>query len=120
VTATQRTVELSLIQYRTGAVDFIRVNTAQTDLVVQQDSLVAARAAVAFSAIRTFRALGGGWEVRQGAEYVDADTVNRMTGRTDWGDVLDPNWQQGCDFGRFPRPADDSGAPAPAPAPETK
>ena len=36
VSASQRSAELSLLQYRAGAVDFIRVNDAQTELVVQQ------------------------------------------------------------------------------------
>jgi outer membrane protein TolC len=44
VDASKRSAELSLIQYRAGAVDFIRVNNAQTALVQQQDSLVVARA----------------------------------------------------------------------------
>jgi NodT family efflux transporter outer membrane factor (OMF) lipoprotein len=115
VAATQRTAEISLIQYRTGAVDFIRVNTAQTDLVEQQDLQVQARAATALGAIRTFRALGGGWEVRAGREYVDPDTVRRMTERTDWGDVLDPDWQNWTDWERFPRPESPPAGTEPAP-----
>jgi NodT family efflux transporter outer membrane factor (OMF) lipoprotein len=102
VTAAQRSVELSLIQYRNGAVDFIRVNDAQTVLVERQDTLVTARADVALGAIETYRALGGGWEVHQG-EFVDPQTLDRMRSRTNWGDVLAPDWHQGSDLG-FPRP----------------
>lgn len=103
VNASQRSVELSLIQYRAGAVDFIRVNDAQTGLVEDQDTLVASRAAIALGAVRTYRALGGGWEIREGSEFVDADTAERMRGRTDWGDVLAPDWTEGSDLG-FSRP----------------
>jgi NodT family efflux transporter outer membrane factor (OMF) lipoprotein len=112
VAATQRSVELSLIQYRTGATDFIRVNTAQTQLVTQQIDMVTAQAATALGAVRTFRALGGGWEIREGAEFVDQETQTRMTERTNWGDVMTPDWEQGKDL-TFPRPKEgENGAPA--------
>jgi NodT family efflux transporter outer membrane factor (OMF) lipoprotein len=103
VAATQRSVDLSLIQYRTGATDFIRVNTAQSQLVTQQIEMVSAQAQTALGAVRTFRALGGGWEIREGAEFVDQDTQKRMTERTNWGEVMAPDWEQGKDLG-FPRP----------------
>lgn len=104
VDASRRSVELSLIQYRAGAVDFIRVNNAQTSLVEQQDSLVTSRASIALGAVRAYRALGGGWEIREGSEFIDPETAERMRARTDWGHVLDPAWQDGKDFG-FKRPA---------------
>jgi NodT family efflux transporter outer membrane factor (OMF) lipoprotein len=107
VDASERSVELSLIQYRAGAVDFIRVNTAQTALVQQQDSLVVSRAAISLGAVRTYRALGGGWEIREGQEFIDKDTADRMRARTNWGDVLKPGWQDRTDLG-FSRPADAS------------
>lgn len=113
VDASNRSVELSLIQYRAGAVDFIRVNDAQTQLVEQQDNLVVSRASIALGAVRTFRALGGGWEVRAGSEYVDQETAEGMRARTNWGEVLDPSWQEGKDLG-FPRPD----APGPTPVPD--
>jgi NodT family efflux transporter outer membrane factor (OMF) lipoprotein len=103
VAAAQRAVELSLIQYRNGAVDFIRVNDAQTVLVTSQETLVTARANVALGAIETYRALGGGWEVRGDGEFVDKPTLDRMRARTNWGDVLAPDWHEGSDLG-FGRP----------------
>ncbi len=110
VDASKRSAELSLIQYRAGAVDFIRVNNAQTDLVTQQDSLVVARASTALGAVRTFRALGGGWEIREGNEFVDPQTIERMRNTTDWGDVVSPNWDKGKDLG-FPRPKETDPTP---------
>ncbi len=88
VGASRRSVELSLIQYRAGAVDFIRVNQSQSTLVQQEDALVAARASIALGAVRTYRALGGGWEVRGDGEFVDPQTIREMRARTDWGDVI--------------------------------
>lgn len=104
VDASRRSTELALIQYRAGVVDFIRVNNAQTELVQQEDNLVVARTEIALGAVRTFRALGGGWEIRDGLEFIDAQTSERMRARTDWGDVLGEGWQKGKDLG-FPRPA---------------
>jgi len=99
VAAGERSVELSLIQYRAGAADFIRVNNAQTELVVQQDAFVTSRAAIAQGVIRTYRALGGGWETRGSAEFVDPATAERMKARTNWGDIMEPAWDQGSDLG---------------------
>jgi len=75
------------------------VNDAQTVLVTSQDTLVTARADVVFGAIETYRALGGGWEVRGEDEFVDPGTIDRMRKRTDWGDVLGPGYHQGSDLG---------------------
>jgi NodT family efflux transporter outer membrane factor (OMF) lipoprotein len=94
VEAAQRSVELSLIQYRAGAADFIRVNDAQTVLAQQQDQLVVSHASVAIGAVTAYRALGGGWEIRENTEFVDAATAARMRERTDWGDILDPDWSE--------------------------
>ena len=104
VNASNRSVELSLIQYRTGAVDFIRVNSAQIDLVTQQDQLISSRASIALGAVRTYRALGGGWEVTRNQEFVDPATIERLQSTTDWGDVIDPDWDQGSVLG-FPNPS---------------
>lgn len=110
VAASSRSVELSLIQYRAGAVDFIRVNNAQSELVEQQDSLVVSRASIALGAVRAYRALGGGWEIRGQDEFIDPGTIERMRQRTDWGDVLSPGWQEGKDLGfQRPRPVEPDG-----------
>lgn len=106
VRASERSVELSLIQYRAGAVDFIRVNQAQTALVEQQDGLVISNASISLGAVRAYRALGGGWEIRSGREFVDQATIDAMRERTDWGDVMAPKWDQGKDLG-FQRPGPD-------------
>lgn len=112
VAASKRSAEISLIQYRAGDVNFIRVNNAQTELFTQEDSLVAARAFTALGAVRTCRALGGGWEIRDRAECVDAATVERIRARTNWGDVTDPARSRGKDLG-FARPAAEADSPPP-------
>src|SRR5690606_18334985 len=109
VEAARRSVELSLVQYRSGAVDFIRVNEALTVLAQQEDQLSASRASVALGAVNAYRALGGGWEVRADAEFIDAETAARMRERTDWGNVLAPG-RRGEGGGLFPSPDERFGA----------
>ncbi len=89
VVALQRSVELSLDQYESGLVDFQRVLNSQASLLGQQDSLADARGRILSSLVSTYRALGGGWQLRGANGYVDPDTLNEMRERTNWGDLLD-------------------------------
>jgi len=87
--ASQRATELALLQYREGETDFSRVLDAQTFLVGQQDSLTVSRGQVVANLIATYKALGGGWEIREGHKYLNPEMKNQMTERTDWGKLLD-------------------------------
>ncbi len=89
VTASQRSVDLSMIQYDAGLVDYQRVLNSQTSLLFQQDKLVEVQGRVVGSLVSTYRALGGGWQLRQGNTYVDAKTLETMRNRTNWGELLD-------------------------------
>jgi len=88
VTAAKRSVELSLIQYREGAVDFQRVLDTQRALLQEQDSLAQTTSAVATNLVALYKALGGGWELREGQPVVPVDTQEEMKQRTWWGEVL--------------------------------
>jgi len=88
VIATQRASELALVQYREGATDYTRVLNTQTSLLVQQDSLTAARGEVVSNLVATYKALGGGWQLREGDNFVRPDTIDIMEQRTDWGELL--------------------------------
>ncbi len=89
VVASQRSVELSLDQYEAGLVDFQRVLNSQASLLGQQDALADARGQIASSLVSTYRALGGGWQLREGNSVVHPSTLDTMRERTDWGDLLD-------------------------------
>jgi len=89
VIASQRSVELSLDQYDEGQIDFQRVLNSQAALLGQQDSLADAQGRIVSSLVSTYRALGGGWQIREGNSYVDPDTLNEMRERTNWGDLLE-------------------------------
>lgn len=64
VEALRKSVELSLIQYREGTVDFNRVFLLEGYLVQQELQLAQARANVVLGLIEVYRALGGGWQIR--------------------------------------------------------
>lgn len=68
VAASQEAVELGLARYQGGAIDFNRVFTLQTSLAVQQDRLAEVRGDVAKSLVAIYKALGGGWQIRYGAD----------------------------------------------------
>ena len=94
VTASQRSVELSLLQYREGITDYVRVLDAQRFLVSQQDRAAESRSTIARSLIGTYKALGGGWETRDPNAAVPEEVQEEMQARTDWGDVLPVNGLQ--------------------------
>lgn len=88
VTASDRAVKLALEQYNQGATDYTRVLNTQTALLAQQDSLTSARGQVVSSLVATYKALGGGWQLREGQSYVKPGLINSMQKRTDWGEIL--------------------------------
>jgi NodT family efflux transporter outer membrane factor (OMF) lipoprotein len=103
VAASLRSVDLSFTQYRAGGADFIRVLDATQFLVDQQDALVISQISTATSVIALNRALGGGWEMRQGNEFVAPETIERMRHRTNWGDITSSSYDSGSDVVLFPR-----------------
>lgn len=90
VEAAQRALRLSTIRYREGYADFQRVLDAQTSLLAATQRLVSARSGVARSVVSVYRALGGGWEIRTGQDFVNATNRETMQKRVDWGDLLQP------------------------------
>ena len=60
----QKAVDIVLIQYRGGTIDFTRVTQLEQFLVQQQDVLAQARGEIATGLVQVYRALGGGWQIR--------------------------------------------------------
>ena len=94
VTASQRSVKLSLDQYKAGTVDYQRVLNSQASLLSQQDALAEGQGHIVSSLVSTYRALGGGWQLREGNPYVDSETAQTMSERTNWGKLLDDQSKQ--------------------------
>jgi hypothetical protein len=38
----------------------------------------------------SFKALGGGWQIREGRDFVPEETRKEMQNRTNWGNLLTP------------------------------
>jgi Na+-transporting NADH:ubiquinone oxidoreductase subunit NqrC len=89
IIASQRSVDLSQDQYEAGLVDYQRVLNSQASLLSQQDALADAQGRIATSLVSTYRALGGGWQLREGHSVVRPSTLDTMRERTDWGELLD-------------------------------
>jgi NodT family efflux transporter outer membrane factor (OMF) lipoprotein len=91
VGAAEGALRIGMIQYREGIVDFTAVLTAEQNLYQAQNNLVLATGSIALGLISTYRALGGGWQIREGHDIVPAETQREMSERTDWGTVLTPD-----------------------------
>ena len=104
--STRQSFELSTIQYMDGETDFLRVDIAAANLSTQQDSQATAEGRVASSLIGAYKALGGGWELRIGREFIPAAMTEEMRSRTNWGNILaPPDYSSTTDLG-FQRPED--------------
>ena len=84
-------LRIALLQYREGILDFTTVLTAEQNLYQAQNNLVLATGSIALGLITTYRALGGGWQIREGREIVPAETQREMAERTNWGTLLTPD-----------------------------
>jgi NodT family efflux transporter outer membrane factor (OMF) lipoprotein len=86
----RRSTELSMIQYKAGETDYTTVlSTEQSELSVE-DSMATSQGAVVQGLIAVYRALGGGWELRQGLDVISDEVKTDMTRRTRWGEMLEP------------------------------
>ena len=60
--ASRTAAELARIQYREGALDFLRLLDAERTLLQAEDEVAAAEADLNASVVLIYKALGGGWE----------------------------------------------------------
>jgi NodT family efflux transporter outer membrane factor (OMF) lipoprotein len=90
VTAATGAYNIAMIQYRQGIADFTTVLTAEQNLLQAQNNLALATGSVALGLISTYRAVGGGWELREGHDFIPIQTQREMKDRTNWGTLLSP------------------------------
>ena len=81
---------IALQQYDQGATDFTTVLTAEQNLFQAESNLAIAISNVSLGLTALYRALGGGWQIREDDYFVDAATTAQMRSRTNWGDLLPP------------------------------
>jgi len=90
VAAAEGALEIALLEYKGGTVDFTVVLTAEQNLYQAQNSLAVAQGNIPLGLVKAYRALGGGWELREGNDFVPTATREEMADRTDWGTLLAP------------------------------
>ena len=88
VRAAQRSVDLAFLQYQNGVTDFTTVLTAEQQLLSQQDALAVTAGAIPTNLVAAYRALGGGWQIREDKAFLPPQTVEAMAKRTNWGKLL--------------------------------
>lgn len=89
VEAAKRASDLSMLRYREGFSGYQRVLDSQKSLFSEQNRYASSQGLAVQSLIALYKALGGGWEVREGMPFVDEDTLTVMRERTNWGGLLD-------------------------------
>jgi NodT family efflux transporter outer membrane factor (OMF) lipoprotein len=72
--------KIGLQQYRAGTIDFNRVFNLQSTQVQVQDQLAVAQGNIALNLINVYRALGGGWEIREQHAHGPAGPSNSESG----------------------------------------
>ncbi len=88
VQSSKRSVELSMLQYEEGFADYQRVLDSTRALTQKQDQYAQLQGAIATDFISLYKALGGGWQIRIGKDFIPQDVKEKMEERTDWGHLL--------------------------------
>jgi NodT family efflux transporter outer membrane factor (OMF) lipoprotein len=87
-TSAENAVRIALVQYREGAADYTRVLDTQRALLDAQNRLANTKSAAVTNLIALYKALGGGWELREGQPAVPEPMQREMKNRTNWGGYL--------------------------------
>jgi len=88
VTAASGALDLSFVQYQEGLSDFTTVLAAEQNVLQAENNLALTTGQTATSLAAIYRALGGGWEIRAGKDFVPPSTKEEMKERTNWGSIL--------------------------------
>ncbi len=106
VVAANGTLKVATEQYDAGATNFTTVLVAEQNLFQYESNLATAHANVSLGATAIYRALGGGWQIREDSNFVTAATRDQMRARTNWGDLLPPAGLPQPPAPGLPSPAD--------------
>jgi hypothetical protein len=78
-----------MLQYKAGEVGYTTVLTSEQSQLSIEDSVASTTGSVALALISVYRALGGGWEIREGHDVVSEEVKAEMARRTNWGKMLE-------------------------------
>jgi len=90
VTAAERSVEIALLQYKEGLIDYQRVLDSERSLATQSNRLTEVIGQVSTNLVAAYKGLGGGWQIREGTEILSEKNRTQMKDRTNWDGLLDP------------------------------
>ena len=90
VDAAEGALRIAIIQYRQGIADFTTVLTAEQNLYQAQNSLTVAQGNVPLGLIAAYRAMGGGWQLREGNDFIPAQDPPGDGAAHQLGHVVDP------------------------------
>jgi len=89
VVSSKKSADLSMLQYKEGLADYQRVLDSIRSLTSKQDQHAAIQGNIATNLIAMYKALGGGWEIRDRRRAIPQDIKQKMKNRTNWGKMLD-------------------------------
>ena len=87
--AARRATDLSLLQYKAGEVQYTTVLTSEQSQLSIEDSVATTKGSVCLGLVAVYRALGGGWEIREQNDIVSDEVKAEMARRTNWGHILE-------------------------------
>ena len=90
VVAANGALGIATLEYQQGTRDFTTVLTAEQNLYQAENNLAMATGNISTGLVAVFRALGGGWQIRDGNGFVNPSTAEEMRRRTNWGSLLPP------------------------------
>jgi NodT family efflux transporter outer membrane factor (OMF) lipoprotein len=91
VKAAEGALRIAMLQYKEGIADFTTVLTAEQNLYEAQNNLAIWSGQVPLGLIAAYRAMGGGWQIRDAHDFIPLETAHQMENRTNWGTLLTPD-----------------------------
>ncbi len=88
VTAAKRSVDISVVQYKEGLTDYQRVLDTERFLATQSNRLTHVSGSVVTSLVAMYKALGGGWEIRKGTDFISPEVREEMRKEVGWDGLL--------------------------------
>ncbi|ARG97180.1 transporter [Legionella micdadei] len=83
-----KTTRLAMVRFVEGESDFTPVLIAEREQLQVQSNLTNAKGDIPKALVALYRALGGGWQIRDGNDIVPNKIKEEMAARTNWGSLL--------------------------------
>lgn len=91
VTSARDATRLSIDRYKAGQTDYTTVLNAEQQQLSVENSLVGSQGDVMLGVVAAYRALGGGWQLRQGRDVISPEVKEEMKKTTYWGRMMEPS-----------------------------